>query len=359
MAEFFQSVNLAVDRLHVAPALQALLIAAGFLLLAKLTDLVISAFVLRLARRTRTLVDDQIVASLHRPIFVTVSLVGLVLASRRLDLGEDVDLTTTAVVRTILVFTWLLSGLRVSRLLIGVMRRQPRRFEFVQRTTEPLLTNLMAVILFLTGVYAILLVWKIDVTALLASAGIVGLALSFAAQDTLANLFAGVAILTDQPYKIGDYIILDSGERGQVTQIGLRSTRLLTRDDVEISIPNGVMGAAKIINEAGGPPNRFRISATVGVAYGSDIDRVMEVLDGVAHDHAKVLDSPEPRSRFRQFGDSSLDFDLLCWIKSPADRGLVVHELNCEIYRQFAASGIEIPFPQRDVHIKQLPSSEV
>ena len=232
-------------------------------------------------------------------------------------------------------------------------------FEFVQHTTEPLLTNLLAVIAFITGAYAIMLVWKIDVTGLVASAGIVGLALSFAAQDTLANLFAGVAILTDQPYKIGDYIILDTGERGQVTQIGLRSTRLLTREDVEVSIPNGVMGAAKIVNEAGGHPHRFRINTPVGVAYGSDIDKVMEILTGVAHDHDKVLANPEPRARFRTFGDSSLDFDLLCWISNPADRGLVVHELNCEIYRQFAAGGVEIPFPQRDVHIKNVPGRDV
>ena len=146
------------------------------------------------------------------------------------------------------------------------------------------------------------MIWDINVTGLVASAGIVGLALSFAAQDTLSNLFAGVAIMSDRPYELGDFIILDSGERGEVTKIGLRSTRLLTRDDVEISIPNGVMGATKIVNEAGGPPSRYRIRTQVGVAYGSDVDQVAEVLVSVAADHAKVLKSPEPRARFRAFG---------------------------------------------------------
>jgi MscS family membrane protein len=284
---------------------------------------------------------------------------GLILASHRLELSDTQQLIVVGFVESILTVLWLIFALRTSKILISAMRKQEQRFEFVQHTTEPLLTNLLAVIVFLAGAYAIMLVWRIDVTGLVASAGIVGLALSFAAQDTLANLFAGVAILTDQPYKIGDYIILDTGERGQVTQIGLRSTRLLTREDVEVSIPNGVMGAAKIVNEAGGPPHRFRINATVGVAYGSDIDEVMEILTGVAHDHDKVLADPEPRARFRIFGDSSLDFDLLCWISNPADRGLVVHELNCEIYRQFAAGGVQIPFPQRDVHIKNVPGPNV
>ena len=137
--------------------------------------------------------------------------------------------------------------------------------------------------------------------------------------------------------------------------IGLRSTRLLTRDDVEISIPNSVMGNAKIVNEAGGPPARYRIRASVGVAYGSDIDKVIDVLVGVATEHPKVHATPELRARFRTFGESSLDFDLLCWIERPAERGLVLHELNCAIYKRFDAEGITIPFPQRDLYIKQMP----
>jgi small-conductance mechanosensitive channel len=235
------------------------------------------------------------------------------------------------------------------------MKSQEDRFQFVQQTTEPLLKNAAAVLLFVAAAYTILIAWDVNVTGLVASAGILGLALSFAAQDTLANLFAGVAILADRPYQIGDYIILDSGERGQVTHIGLRSTRLLTRDDVEVSIPNSVMGNAKIVNEAGGPPSRYRIRASVGVAYGSDIDKVIEVLLGVATDHPKVHANPEPRARFRTFGESSLDFDLLCWIERPAHRGLVLHELNCAIYKRFGAEGIAIPFPQRDLYIKEMP----
>ena len=211
------------------------------------------------------------------------------------------------------------------------------------------------VLLFLAGVYGILLAWDADVTGLVASAGIVGLALSFAAQDTLANLFAGVAILADRPYQIGEYIILDSGERGEVTQIGLRSTRLLTRDDVEVSIPNGSMGSAKIVNEAAGIPNQYRIRVSVGVAYGSDIDKVMDVLLDVGKTHPKILNRPEPRVRFRQFGDSSLNFDLLCWIAKPAERGLVLHEVNCQVYRKFTEADISIPFPQRDLYIKEMP----
>ena len=181
----------------------------------------------------------------------------------------------------------------------------------------------------------------------MASAGIVGLALSFAAQDTLGNLFAGIAIVTDKPYRIGDYIVLDSGERGEVTHIGLRSTRLLTRDDVEISIPNGIMGKAKIVNESGGPHTKYRVRVAVGVAYGSDIDQVIAVLMQDRDDPRGGLPHPEPRVRFRQFGSSSLDLELLCWIEQPALRGVILHELNCEVYRRLAARESRFRSPSR------------
>jgi small-conductance mechanosensitive channel len=212
------------------------------------------------------------------------------------------------------------------------------------------------VVFFLVAAYAILVAWDADVTGLLASAGILGLALSFAAQDTLSNLFAGIAIMADRPYQIGHYIILDSGERGEVTHIGLRSTRLLTRDDVEVSIPNSIMGSAKIVNEASGVPNRYRIRVRVGVAYGSDIDKVMRTLLELGTGHEMVRDTPKPRVRFRSFGESSLDFELLCWIDRPADRGIVLHELNCRVYEKFTEVGISIPFPQRDLYIKEIPA---
>jgi MscS family membrane protein len=337
------------------PYLQALLVIILFGALAIIVDKLISGICTRLVANTKSNIDDQLVEILHRPVFTSVAMVGLVIATYRLEFGDDLRNTTIAVLQTILIIIWITSGLRLSRIVITAMGRQEKSFSFVQQSTEPLLANALAVFLFLAGVYAILVAWDINVTGLVASAGILGLALSFAAQDTLSNLFAGVAILADRPYKIGDFIVLDSGERGQVTNIGLRSTRLLTRDDVEVSIPNGVMGHAKIINEAGGPPRRYRVRVSVGVAYGSDIDKVMEILLAIAEDHAKIFSTPEPRARFRQFGESSLDFELLCWIERPADKGLVCHELNYQIYKRFSNEGVQIPFPQRDLYIKQMP----
>ncbi len=340
------------------PLLQALLIIVGFLILAKFVDIFCGSIVRRLTAKTKTKIDDQIIALLHRPIFVTVALFGLIVASTRLDIGEAFQQPTIRVVQSIIIIIWLIFGLRLVGVIVGGLSGDQKNYRVVHPAMRPLLRNALSVLILLAGAYAILIAWDINVTGLVASAGIMGLALSFAAQDTLANLFAGVAIMIDRPYQIGDFIILDSGERGQVTNIGLRSTRLLTRDDVEVTIPNSVMGAATIVNEAGGPEERYRIRMPVGVAYGSNVDKVMDVLLKVGEAHPKVSAEPEARVRFRLFGESSLDFELLCWIADPVDRGKVSHELNCEIYKAFAEESIEIPFPQRDLYIKEMPSPQ-
>ncbi|MBT8396604.1 MAG: mechanosensitive ion channel family protein, partial [Gemmatimonadetes bacterium] len=227
------------------PALRAAQTVVVFLVLAWMADRLITGIVSRTVAKTETDLDDRLLAIMHRPVFSTVALLGVLLAVNEFGAGGSVSLVAVPVVKTILILIWMVFGLRFSRLVLRALKDRSGKYDFVQPTTEPLLRNALAVFLLLAAAYAILLAWDIEVTGLVASAGIVGLALSFAAQDTLANLFAGVAIMTDRPYALGDYIILDSGERGEVTHIGLRSTRLLTRDDVEVSIPNSIMGAAK------------------------------------------------------------------------------------------------------------------
>jgi small-conductance mechanosensitive channel len=250
------------------------------------------------------------------------------------------------------ILIWAFAAGRFLKLVLDLVSRDESRFPLVQDRTLPLFNNLLVILVVAVTVYFMFLAWNIDVTAWMASAGILGLAISFAAKDSLANLFAGMFIVADAPYKLGDFIVLDSGERGEVTHIGIRSTRLMTRDDVEITVPNSIMGNAKITNEAGGPSEKYRIRVKVGVAYGSDIDRVHAVLQDVAEQHPDVCRAPEPRVRFRAFGDSSLDHELLCWVKRPVLRGKVLHMLHTDVYKRFAAEGIEIPFPQRDVHVK-------
>ena len=334
--------------------LQAAIIAAAFMIVGKIADWVISGIIGRIANKSVNEYDDRFVALVHRPVFLSFVLLGLALATRRMGISATPEFITIGVLKTIAIFVWFSTLSNLMKLLVEVFSRT-KDSKIVQTGMLSLLHNVMKIVVVALTGYFLFLAWNINVTAWLASAGIVGLALSFAAKDTLSNLFAGVSIIMDAPYKTGDFIILDSGERGVVTDIGLRSTRILTRDDIEITIPNGVIGNGKIINEAGGPSSQHRIRVAVGVAYGSDVDQVIEVLEEVAVENNDVLVTPAPRVRFRLFGESSLDFELLVWIARPIDRGRVKHELNCAVYKALNKYNIEIPFPQRVLHVRTMP----
>nr|MDJ0876779.1 mechanosensitive ion channel [Desulfobacterales bacterium] len=241
----------------------------------------------------------------------------------------------------------LVAGRVVTELIVNSPRLRPKHI-------DPNLTRLICKLL--TWVLLIFLIWNVSeylglsFTAVFASAGIAGIALALAARETLANFFGGISILMDRPFKTGDFILLESGERGMVVNVGMRSTRLLTRDDIQIAIPNSIITNTKVINESA-PQPRFRIRIQVGVAYDSDIDHVEKVLLAIAGANKLVSPTPTPRVRFRSFGDSALDFELLCWARRPHDKGRLIHELNQAIFKSFKAEGIEIPFPQRDVHL--------
>jgi len=337
--------------------LQAAIIAAVFIVAGKIADWIISGIIGRIAKRSTNSLDDEFVKLVHRPVFLSFVFLGLGLAAGRIIETGTTLTFTVGVLKTIAIIVWYSTLARLLDMIVRVLRRK-RDNPIAQTGMLPLFHNAMKIVLVVLAGYAIMVSWKVNPTPLLASAGIVGLALSFAARDTLSNLFAGVSIVMDAPYKTGDFIILDTGERGIVTDIGLRSTRILTRDDIEITVPNGIIGNSKIVNEAGGPSQRHRIRVAVGVAYGSDIDHVIATLDEVAADNPEVLDSPAPRVRFRKFGESSLDFELLGWIARPVDRGRVKHELHCSIYKTFKQKNIEIPYPQRDLHVRTMPATD-
>lgn len=354
-----------LDLLSDEPWLRAAIAVALGIIAAYLVDFLVRRVLRVLTKRTKSGIDDQLVALFHRPVRVTVVLVGLWVAVKQLPMlqpellqdGTTVGINHTrwlgSLLLTLALFIWTGFAFRFSRLILIALSKDNTRVQVIEPQTLPLFENLGKILIFGTACYLVVQAWGGDAQALIASAGVAGIAIGFAAKDTLANLFSGVFIIADAPYRIGDYIVLDSGERGKVIHIGLRSTRLLTRDDIEVTIPNAVMGAAKILNETGGPAPSRRVRVPVGVAYGSDIDLVQTVLEEVAAKNEYVLQSPAARVRFRAFGDSTLNFELLGWIREPELRGLATHALLTEIYKAFAANQIEIAFPQLDVHLKR------
>jgi MscS family membrane protein len=187
--------------------------------------------------------------------------------------------------------------------------------------------------------------------SLVAGLGIGGLAVALAGRETLSNLIGTIMILVDQPFRLGDFVVLGEGDRGAVTEIGLRSTRIRTRDGILVSVPNSNVANMKIVNESA-PVTEARIHVPVGAAYGSSLEEVEHALLSACKRCEYLAPEPPPSVRLVRFGDSALEFELFAWIIRPEFRGRATNQLNRVICDEFRKFGIEMPFPQRDIHMR-------
>tara|TARA_B110000014_G_scaffold216456_1_gene170572 strand:+ start:774 stop:1838 length:1065 start_codon:yes stop_codon:yes gene_type:complete len=346
--------NLIFDFLHQNPFIHFLVLLCFSFVFAKVIDIIFISFLSKLVKKTKSKVDDTIIEVLHKPIYYSLLFIGIrfSVSIDHLSLNQNIIFIITGILKTFAILLWGKALFRVFILLFDWYSSKNNQ-DNVKLKLLPLFDNIGKILIFLGSAYFVMVSWGINPVGWLASAGVLGIVLGLAAKDTLSNLFSGIFIMMDSPYKEGDYINLDSGERGYVRSIGIRSTRVMTRDDIEITIPNSVIANAKIINESGGPYENERVRVSVGVAYGTDVDLVKDILIDISKNCDLVSTKFEPRVRFRQFGESSLNFELLCWIERPEYRGRTIDFLNTQIYNSFNKNNIEIPFPQRTVHLKQ------
>ena len=189
-----------------------------------------------------------------------------------------------------------------------------------------------------------------NMSAVFAVFAVLLVGIGFGLQKMAENFLSGLLILVERPIRIGDFIEVDE-LKGTVSDIGLRATRILTRDGVTHVIPNGDL-ITKPVSNYTTPSTQYRIWVKVGVAYGTDLDAACDALLGVAANEPLVLADPAPEVRHTGFGDSSLDLALVVWVGNADDDDEAESALRFAIVRAFAARGIEIPFPQRDIHVR-------
>ncbi|WP_221029875.1 mechanosensitive ion channel family protein [Actomonas aquatica] len=201
------------------------------------------------------------------------------------------------------------------------------------------------------GIYLALTFVGIDLSSLAVLAGAIGVGLGFGLQNIVNNFISGIIILAERPIAIGDRVEVN-GVAGQVTRISLRSTVVVTNDNISVIVPNSSFISETVVNWSHGDP-KVRINIPVGIAYGSDVEKFRKVMMEVALAQPEVLREPAPNIFFIGFGDSSLDFEVGVWtaemLRSPKK---FRSELNYAIERALRANNIEIPFPQRDLHIR-------
>lgn len=338
-------VSAAVESLQGLPVWgQVLLILFGSVVAAKVIELFTYTVIGRSDRLTGRDYQTIFTEEVRSPLYLTVILGGVYTSARFLT-DVTVGNLLSSVAISILVVLWAYTIIRLSGRLIGGKSGSP-----TGREITPVFRNLVTLFVIILAFFFLLSVWNMDVTPLLASAGIIGLVLGIAAQDTLGNFFSGISLYLDKTYKLGDMVELESGDRGTVIDMTVRSTTLLTRDNIAITVPNGQMGAEYVINESA-PVRKRRIRLDVGVAYGSDLETVKDGLLKVAKAEPMILENPAPAVQFREFGESAIVAQLQSYIEHPAQRGRARHALIERIDERFREDEIKIPFPQRELTI--------
>lgn len=194
----------------------------------------------------------------------------------------------------------------------------------------------------------------ISLKSLAAIGAVLMVGVGFGLQNIAQNFISGIIILIERPIKIGDLVVV-KGVDGKITSIGMRSTQVVTRNDVTIIVPNSQFISEQVMNDSF-TGDKIRLMVKVGVAYGSDVELVTKILAEVSSAHPKVLNSPPPQVFFKDFGDSSLDFEVAFWVTDTWGRYIVESDIRFGIDKAFRKAEVTIPFPQRDVHLRQVDS---
>jgi small-conductance mechanosensitive channel len=223
----------------------------------------------------------------------------------------------------------------------------------VDKTLVPAIQKIGTVAIAFIAFSAILGYLQIDLTLFVAGGVVISMVIAFAAQDTLSNFFSGLFLILEPKFKEGDLIYFE-GDTFEVKKIGMRTTQLYDLyKHIEVVMPNNKLANEKLINITE-PDRRIKDSVEIGVAYGTDPQKVQDILMEIVIKHPDIItDDPDrtPFTRFSEFADSSLNFKIGFWVRDLDDRFRVKSEINQQLYYRLAKENIEIPFPQRDVHL--------
>lgn len=253
--------------------------------------------------------------------------------------------------KLIIFFITVIISYLISKFVIGVSIGKILKDAGAKEETIASVKNIVHYFIVFLGIYIGLNFLGIQLTSLLAVAGIAGIVLGFGLQPIIANLISGFILIGERSVQVGDWVEFD-GMYGMVVDTGIRASTVRTIDNQHMLIPNKSFVESPFTNYSHSD-KKIRVSVEVGVAYGSDIEKVKRILLEIAEENDTVMATPAPEVFFREFGESSLDFTLEVWISNPKYRQRVKSELNFEIERRFRKEDITIPFPQRDVWMKK------
>jgi len=306
----------------------------------------------RVTNRTDTKLDNVLLETLRRPLYVLSVIFALQMALARLNFlptswGAKIgDIFYILYGATIFVFIW--------RAVVDLFSWYGREVAYRTETDldeqlMPFVQRIVVIILWLIGIITLLGHFDVDITAMVTTLGIGSLAIALAAQATLADTIAGFTIMIDRPFRIGDRIqIQELNTWGDVIDVGLRSSRIRTRDNRMVIVPNSVINKSLIVNYSF-PDTKYRIQIQIGVAYGTDLELARSTMIETVQKVEGVLPDHKVEALFLEFGPSELVFRVRWWLDSYADTRRMFDRVNSALYDALNTVGIEIPYPQMDI----------
>ena len=337
------------------------LLESGVVLLSAAVLYVVSRWMLRyiehkITTRTKSEIDDHVVRLARKAASISIVLWALWRLAHAWELPAAASLVVAA---WIVALSFPLSQFLADILKIVEEEIVPRTVTTLDDTALPLLNKFLRFAVIVGAVVLALAELGINITPIVAGASVAGIAVGLAAKDTLSNLIAGILLILDRPFKVGDRIELwnapkETATWGDVVEIGLRATKIRTTDNLIFVIPNNQLMQRDIINyTASGKHIRVRIP--LDIAYDADAKLAKELILKVVEGTEGILETPAPQVIIRRFGESGINLQLRVWIADGRRRRTVADEITDRVKEEFDRQGIEIPYPKRDLYIKAMP----
>lgn len=341
----------------ISPYVIAFLLLASSFLLAEIVNLIFSRVLAVWTLKTKSETDDHLVKALEPLIFYSVILLGFYQAILFLKFLDGYTIFFIGITQSITILIWTDTVSKVVKIIIEHMgSRMAERSRYkIDIATVPLFKNMSSIVVWFMGVAVLLRVWNFDLTPLLASAGIAGLAIAFAAQDTISHIFGGLSIYLDKPFRVGDRIQLDSGDIGDVLDIGIRSTKIKTFDETVVIIPNNAVASSRIINY-NKPKSKIKVKIDLNLAYGTNVQKAKAALLDVLETTEGVETDPAPSVYFTEMGDFALKFLVVVWVANPKKQFDTKTLLVERLYERINKEKFVIPYPTQKVYMKEINS---
>jgi small-conductance mechanosensitive channel len=334
---------------------QHLFTAVGFIVGGLLVGIILEKIILvklkKFAARTSWEGDELIIAAIRGVAILWCAIAGIYGALYNLPIEPKI----AAIIEKILLVLLIISAtIVIAKITVGLIALHSKKT--ANLPSASLFINMTRILIFSIGILIILQSIGISITPLITALGIGGLAVALALQPTLSNLFAGLQIIISKQVEVGDYVQLDSGEKGYVTDISWRNTKIREIWNNLIVVPNSKLADA-IVTNFHLPQKEMSVIVECGVSYDSDLEKVEKITIDVAK---KVLDEIqggqsefEPFIRFHTFGDSSINFNIILRVKEFVNQYLVTHEFIKALHKRYGKEGITIPFPIRTLYMKK------